>query len=106
MNKEKRKKMSLEIIPAIIIKFKGVEHEEGFPYLPDDDGVVVDFLKFCLANEIWTIRCGGSSGGGSYIMAHLPKNQDTIVKWFEEHGVKATVYSQDWDYKTEENDEK
>ena len=49
MDIEKRKKMSLEVIPATIIDFRGLERGEMMTR--DDDDIVTDFTKFCFENK-------------------------------------------------------
>ncbi len=97
MNKEKRKKMKLDIIPTIMLDFRGVSLGEG--KVRDDDGILGDFLEFCMDNDISCLRGGGGMiGGGCCVRYHRPDDLDKIVKWFEEQGIKPNVLDQNWDW--------
>ena len=91
----KRKKMKLDIIPTLMLEFRGVSLGDGM--IREDDGIVSDFLKFCMDNEIYCLR-GGSSGGGCCVRYHRPDDLDKIVKWFEEQGIEPNVHDQNWDW--------
>lgn len=96
MDKAKRKKMSLELIPVLIVRFRGVE--QGEMMVRDDDGIITAFCKYCIDNDIWSVRVGGESGGGMLIGAYLPKDKDKIAKFFREQGVDIDEYEENWDY--------
>ena len=95
MNKEKRKKMKLDIIPTLMLDFRGISNDDGM--IRDDDGLVSDLLKFCFENEIYCLR-GGSSGGGCCVRYHRPADLDKIVNWLEEQGIMPNVLEQNWDW--------
>lgn len=95
MDKNKRKKMYLDIIPTLLLDFTGVSLGEG--KVRDDDGIVGDFLKFCTDNDINCLR-GGMVGGGCCVRYHRPADLDKIVKWFDEQGIKPNVLEQNWDW--------
>ena len=103
MDKEKRKKILVDLIPTLMLDFRGIPLGEGM--IRDDDGIVSDFLKFCMDNEIYCLR-GGSSGGGCCVRYHRPDDLEKIVKWFEEQGIKPNVLEQNWDWDRGEDDEK
>ena len=80
-------KVTFRLIPLVRVVLEGEPHPRGFPYLPDDDGMVGRLLTWMLAERVYSAVAGGASGGGRYIGYHSAEDAARIAVWLREQGV-------------------
>lgn len=84
--------MELQITKCAIVSFRGDKHPESeaanLPMCRVDNGLVLEFLRWCGENNIYSIH-GLSSGGGEYHACHWLEDLDKICTWFDDHNVEG-----------------
>lgn len=84
--------MKLEAYDVVWFSFSGDPHPKGFPYCPDDHGLVLKFLKWCTDEKIHSPIRTGMSGGGQYVGAFFRGDAKRVLEWWKEHGVEEERY--------------
>jgi hypothetical protein len=90
--KEIYKKCNLKITPCTWVKFKGDTTNKNFPQLPEDGGLALDFMRWCLDEKICSIDgIPGTTGPGIISLAYSPNDAKKIFKWFKDKGVNCEM---------------
>jgi hypothetical protein len=79
-----------ELVPVLLVRVVGERHPKGFPYMPNDGGIVHEFLKWQGPKNGYPVQ-GMSSGGGSYHALHEPEHEDRIRAFLESQGCAESV---------------
>lgn len=66
------------------IKVQGIPHPKGFPYIPDDQGLVKEILRAQLAETLPSPYRTELVGGGRYIALFLKSDAEKIIAWLQE----------------------
>lgn len=88
------KKCTLTITPCVWIHFRGDKTNKYFPELPEDGGLVGEFLRWSYIEEIFPVEhTPGTSGGGIHAHAYDQKDIPRIIEWFKNKGVQIIMGS-------------
>jgi hypothetical protein len=82
--RSKEKKCTASFTKCVCVELKGEPHPSGFPYMPDDGGLINEFLRWSLDNKIFTIVRAGSAGGGTYMGFYSEEDAEKIREWLKE----------------------
>lgn len=81
--------MKITAQKVVWISIVGDPHPKGFPFIPNDHGLVSKFREWCDANGIWTVLHAGHSGGGGFAGAFNPKYLPQIKAFFKNEGFEV-----------------
>ena len=74
------------------MQFRGDTTNKSFPELPEDGGLVSDFLRWCMDEKIYSIESTpGTSGPGIHSHAYPSNKAKKIFKWFKNKGVNCEM---------------
>jgi len=90
MNKKIREKCGVKLIECVHVTFLGKLAPTG--RIREDDGIVTDFLDFCVREKIVSLRFGGTVGGGVYTCCHRNVDKKKIAKFFNRQGIKVEEF--------------
>ena len=68
----------VEISQVVRVSLRGHPHPDGFPHLPDDYGLVQDFIKWMREEDIHEAFLS-SSGGGQYVGYFHPSDLKKVT---------------------------
>lgn len=79
-------KVTFKLTRVLYVEVVGEKHPKGFPYVPNDGGLVQKLLQWFLKrDDMYSFR-GISSGGGSYYAIHTLEQERELRKWLTENG--------------------
>jgi hypothetical protein len=77
-------KCTVEVRRLVRIKVEGEPHPDGFPFTPDDGGLVGRIIDKLHEDGILEAHVGGGmSGGGRHISFFDPDNGQLVAEWLE-----------------------
>lgn len=57
--------------------------------------VISDFLRWCLAEQVYALPFGSTSGPGIYSGSFSPEDADRVIAWLAERGVNEGEHTRD-----------
>jgi hypothetical protein len=76
---------TFDVEEVVRIYLRGVPNPRGFPYLPDDQGLVVRIRRAVADGELPDAAHWGPTGGGVVVGYWSPADAPAVVKFLAEH---------------------
>jgi len=94
--KNSSEKCKLTLTPCVWVHFIGDRTNKSYPDLPEDEGLVLEFQRWCINEKIYpTAGTPGTSGPGILSHAYFAKDVEKIFKWFDDKGIKIETISKE-----------